>query len=173
MSYQEEHTELCKDSSDKEIKSKFSSDGESESREPSDRGSKSKSSSDNESKRKTASDSTDSPSATVRRLSIKDAWSSIKLGVNKKRASLPDFRLKNIFRSPSPTTSTPDQNEPVQEHRPEDVEDAAFGEALIGLLKLNPRFHYLLDKKTRAECTAGTVVEEEERDSPDLAIQSE
>ncbi|MCJ1255589.1 hypothetical protein MMC24_003406 [Lignoscripta atroalba] len=99
-------------------------------------------------KRHSTSDAHPSPSSSTRRQSVRDAWKSIKDGALWKRASLPEFPIKNIFRSPSPSPS-PGRS---PSRRRDDIEEGAFCDCLIEVMKRSPKYHKYLSESTRAEC---------------------
>ncbi|MCJ1294928.1 hypothetical protein MMC34_006488 [Xylographa carneopallida] len=101
------------------------------------------------SKKDSFSGSTDSSTKNDRRQSLLGFWGSIKKATDLKRRSLPDvFRRTDKVAIPS---SSPFPTAPKQSRRTEDIEAAAFGDALMGLMKRNERSRKLLCDSTLKE----------------------
>lgn len=99
-----------------------------------------------------------SPAALGRKSSFRNAWGSIKTATARKRASLSAiFNHHQSFTPPFAFGSEQSNRslQSPQETRPEDVEAVKFADALIGLMKFNPRFHKYLCKSTLAEIEQG------------------
>lgn len=91
-----------------------------------------------------SSDNSFEASPRSKRRSIQEAWKRIKRVV-KRRASLPSFS----FRRTSLATSRP--AEPgIFDDRPEDVEESAFCDSILGVMKRCPRYHVYLGESERA-----------------------
>ncbi|MCJ1380525.1 hypothetical protein MMC17_003633 [Xylographa soralifera] len=100
-------------------------------------------------KKDSSSDSADSYTKNDQRQPLLGFWGSIKRATNLKRRSLPDvFRRTDKVPTPPSSSSSPP---PKQSRRAEDIADAAFGDALIGLMKRNKRSRRLLCDSTLKE----------------------
>ena len=99
----------------------------------------------NEAKNTESGSSSTSPSTSPTRQFLRDTWKSLtrrRTSGAKKQRSLPDLFQRKSSASP-PRASSP---EPPR--RPADVEDSQFGDALMGLLKRNEKYHHLLCEST-------------------------
>ena len=104
-----------------------------------------------------------------RRQSLRDTWKSIKVTVSKKRGSLPDFPVPNIFRSTSPAPSPV----PAPQGRPEDIEESGFCDCLMEVMQRNPRYHKYLCESTIEEGRRKEMEVEVDKDQPKNSTQSE
>ncbi|MCJ1402824.1 hypothetical protein MMC11_006045 [Xylographa trunciseda] len=98
----------------------------------------------NDRKKDSSSDDTGTSTDNDKKQPLREFWGSIKRATNLKKRSLPDiFRRNDKVPNPLPSRK--------RSQRAEDIAEAAFGDALIGLMKRNERSRKLLCDSTLKE----------------------